>query len=121
IKQLDDSQVLFWRFVNDYTNIPPERVTVEIETDKKLNDSDEKIWAFGFEGDIQFADGKVIAKSEKPLKKKDYVTVLIKFSKNRFGTTDLLNKSFDEVQEEAFKGSDYGSDGVDGSFFGKIK
>src|SRR5699024_2866517 len=33
IKQLnDDSQMLFWQFVNDETNIPPEKVVVEIET-----------------------------------------------------------------------------------------
>ena len=32
IKQLKDKQILFWRFVNDKTNIPPENVWIQIET-----------------------------------------------------------------------------------------
>src|SRR5699024_5866065 len=63
-KQLnDDSQMLFWQFVNDETNIPPEKVVVEIETEKELNDETEKIWAFGFSGEVEFQDGKVVATS----------------------------------------------------------
>src|SRR5690625_785605 len=61
IKQLKDSQMLFWRYVNDATNIPPEQLTIEIETDKQLNVDDEKIWGFGFDGDIHFEKGNVIA------------------------------------------------------------
>src|SRR5699024_8402056 len=89
IKQLDDSQILFWRFVNDQTNIPPENVTVEIETEKEISEAEEGIWGFGFEGDVQFANGKVVAKSDRPLKKKDYVTILVKFPDDQFGTTDV--------------------------------
>src|SRR5699024_10067084 len=64
IKQLEDSQMIFWQFVNSDTNIPPQNVTVTIETDKPLDDGSERIWAFGFEGDIHFEDGKIVAKSD---------------------------------------------------------
>lgn len=117
IKQLEDSQVLFWRFVNDDTNIPPEHVTVEIEANKKLNQNDEAIWGFGFEGDIQFSNGKVVAESNRPLSRSDYVTILVKFADGQFGTEDKINKSFEEVQDEAFEGSDYGKEGSSSSLF----
>src|SRR5699024_8664964 len=110
IKQLEDSQILFWRFVNDKTNIPPEHVTVEIETDKDFNEEEEKIWAFGFSGDIYFDNGKVIASSNQALDDNDYVTVLIKLEDSLFQAEDYINKSFEEVKKQAFKGSDYGKE-----------
>lgn len=115
IKQLEDSQILFWRYVNDETNTPPEKVTIEIETDKALNKDDEKIWAFGYEGDIHFEEEKVVARSNEALSKKDYVTILIRFSDGQFETEDVLDRTFAEVKEEAFVGSDYGSSSDSGS------
>src|SRR5699024_1964832 len=44
VKQLEDDQMIFWRFVNDKTNVPPKNVTVEIETDKGFDIDSEKIW-----------------------------------------------------------------------------
>jgi len=109
VKQLEDSQVLFWRYVNDGTNIPPEKVTIEVETEKELNVDDEKIWAFGFEGEINFDNGKVIAQSDAPLSNNHYATILIKFADGQFATSDIINKTFEEVREEAFIDSDYNS------------
>jgi len=111
IKQLnDDSQMLFWQFVNDETNIPPEKVVVEIETEEELNEETEKIWAFGFSGEVEFLDGKVIATSDSPLTQSDYVTILVHFPEGMFSTDDQLSKSFEDVKEEAFKDSDYETD-----------
>src|SRR5699024_433834 len=110
IKQLEDSQMIFWQCVNSDTNIPPQNVTVTIETDKPLDDGSERIWAFGFEGDIHFEDGKIVAKSDSPLSDSDYVTILTEFSNSNFGTNDVIDQTFEEVKEEAFKGSDYTKD-----------
>src|SRR5690625_1672046 len=110
IKQLQDGQILFWRFVNDQTNIPPEEVTVVIETDSQLNQSTEKIWAFGFDGEINFADGKVIATNDRPLTKTDYVTVLVQFADGMFESGDYIDQSLEEIEEKAFEGSDYGKE-----------
>src|SRR5690625_664999 len=73
IKQLEDNQVLFWRFVNDQTNTPPKKVTVNIETSKQLNADTEKIWGFGFSGDINFYQGNVVAESNQSLDTENYV------------------------------------------------
>lgn len=118
IKQLDDSQMLFWQFVNDETNIPPKRVTVEIEADKPLTEDEERIWAFGFEGDIHFEDDKIIAKNDSPLTSSNYVTILTEFPDNEFATNDVINSSFEEIKEKAMSGSDYTDDNF--SIFFKI-
>lgn len=110
IKQLQDGQILFWRFVNDQTNIPPEEVTVVIETDSQLNQSTEKIWAFGFDGEISFENGKVIATNDRPLTKTDYVTVLVQFADGMFESGDYIDQSLEEIKEKAFEGSDYGKE-----------
>src|SRR5699024_1966844 len=100
-------QILFWRYVNDQTNIPPKKVTIEIETDYPLSEDDERIWGFGFEGDINFVDGKVRAESDAPFMDYNYATVLVAFTENTFQTTDKLNQTFDEIKDKAFENSDY--------------
>jgi len=108
IKQLQDKQILFWRFVNDELNIPPKQIQIEIETDRPLTNENEKIWAFGFEGNVHFVNGLVIAKNEQPLTEDNYATVLIQFPNGTYETNDKIDKTFEEIQEEAFEGSDYG-------------
>src|SRR5699024_7405692 len=75
VKQLEDDQMIFWRFVNDKTNIPPENVTEEIETNKGFDKDTEKIWAFGYKGDIHFVGDRIVAKSDKALTDSNYVNV----------------------------------------------
>lgn len=111
VKQLEDDQMIFWRFVNDKTNIPPENVTVEIETDKGFDKDTEKIWAFGYKGDIHFVGDRIVAKSDKALTDSNYVNVLVQLPEGAFKTNDKLNKTFSEVKDEAFEGSDYKDSG----------
>ena len=113
VKQLKEDQMIFWQFVNDQTNVPPENVTVEIETDKGFDEDSEKIWAFGFEGDIHFIGDRIIAKNDEALRDTNYVTVLVQLPEGAFRTNDKLNKTFDEVKDEAFEGSDYKGSGKD--------
>src|SRR5699024_971875 len=116
IKQLRDSQILFWRFVNDDMNTPPESLTIEIEADRAITEQNEKIWGFGFEGRLNFVNGKVVAKNVEPLMAHNYATVLIKFPDQLFRAKEFIDKPFTEVKDEAFEGSDYGKEQNDISF-----
>ena len=121
VKELEDAQVVFWRFINDQTNIPPESVNVIIETDEPINLEKEKVWSFGYEGEVGTQEGKIIARNSEPLDEDNYLTVLLKFPKGRFSTGAFVDRTFEEVKDEAFKGSDYGSDGESaGSFMNSI-
>lgn len=115
IKELKDSQILFWRFINDKTNVPPQNVTVTIESERQFAQGTERIYAFGYDGDIQFVDGKVVAKSSEPLDNSQYVTVLMGLPEGSFASNDYVDKTFEEIQDEAFIGSDYGVDDSSGS------
>src|SRR5699024_7192894 len=120
VKQLDDSQMMFWQFVNPDTNIPPEKVSIEIETKKPLTDKGEKVWAFGYDGEVQFDGGSIVAFNDSPLKTDDYVTILAQFPDGLFDTNDVITRTFDEFKETAFEGSDYKSEktGVTDFIFG---
>lgn len=107
VKQLQDSQMLFWQFVNSDTNIPPQQVTILIESENQFSEVDEKIWAFGFDGNIAFEEGKIIATSSGPLSSSNYVTILTRLPQGMFVTQDIIDKGFDEIKETAFAGSDY--------------
>jgi len=110
IKELKDSQVIFWRFVNDDLNTPPENVRVTIESEYEFTDVDEKIWAFGYEGNIYFEDGKIVARNNEALNRKNYLTILAQLPEGMFATKDHINKPFEEIKDMAFEGSDYGKE-----------
>lgn len=121
VKQFKDSQAIFWRFINDQTNTPPENVKVVIEGDKEFLDSNSKIWSFGYDGDIVYDKGKIIARSQQAFDKSNYLTILVQLDKGMFSTTSsLINKPFEEIKDEAFEGSDYGADNRKRTIFPRI-
>jgi predicted membrane protein DUF2207 len=110
VKELEDSQMIFWQFVNPDTNIPPEQLEIVIESEHNFNAEEEKIWGFGFGGNIEFQDGKIVATSNGALSRQNYATVLTKLPQGMFETQDILNKNFEEIKDTAFVGSDYSED-----------
>lgn len=107
VKQFKDKQGIFWRFVNDQTNIPPIHVSVTIESDKEFSYKNSSIWAFGYKGDIEFEDNKIVAQNSHFFSKSDYLTILVEFKEDLFLTESKVNKPFEKVKKEAFKGSNY--------------
>lgn len=117
VKELEDSQVLFWQFVNPDTNIPPEEMNLLVESPYDFKDEDQDIWAFGFEGNIEFTEGKILATSSGPLSSSNYVSILTKLPQGMFQTDDILDMSFEDVKEQAFVGSDYGDEDNNGGVY----
>ena len=123
VKQLEDSQAILWKFVNQGTNIPPQSVTVTIDSmEHYFSEENEGIWAFGFSGDINFQDGSILAISDSPLSSRNYVTILTRFEDGMFATDDVIDENFDTIQNMAFEGSDYSQEGSNNifSFFGAV-
>lgn len=83
VKKLNDSDMIFWRFVNDKMTAAPQKVRFVIEKEGEyISNENSKIWAFGSEGKIEFVDGRIDFTSYEPLKSKNYVTVLSEFDKD---------------------------------------
>lgn len=98
-----------FRFVNDGMNTTPTDVKVEIHLADGTPITDEiaDIWAFGYEGQVEFYNGGFIAYTTTPISSDNYVTVMFALEKGILSPSRQENDSFQEVREKAFAGSDY--------------
>ena len=85
-------------------------VTLSMENGILLDQNSAGIWAFGFKGDINFSEGKVIAKTSEPLEGDNSMIIMLRLNKGIISPKTSLDKSFEEVKSRAFEGSDYGYD-----------
>ena len=101
-----------FQFINSGMGTLPTDVTVKIvmQDGIKLDANNAGIWAFGFDGQINFEDGNVVAYTESPLSSSsDSVIIMLQLNKGLINPTRLVDESFEEVKAEAIKGSDYDS------------
>lgn len=102
------------QFVPRDMNSGPTDVTVRIHTQdgRPLASENAAIWAFGFEGQIQFSEDGVLAYTEQPLENDNSVIVLLRLNKGLLRPTRTVDASFADLQTRAFEGSDYQEDKV---------
>lgn len=110
VKNFPDAQGMFWEFLSEGTNIPPKKFRLVIESDRELVDANSNIWAFGYEGDIQFVDGKIVAESSSALRSSNSIRILVEFEEPLFNTSSYYDTPFEDIKDRAFQGSDYGED-----------
>lgn len=118
IKAYTDYDGTNFMFVNPGMNTFPTDCSVVITTydDTWLNEENAAIWAFGYEGMIEFSeDGRVFTYTTSPLTDDECVIVMLRLEKGVVYPQTYVDGSFSEVQERAFEGSDYGE-----SFFDKM-
>ena len=99
-----------FQFINSGMGTLPTDVTVKItmQDGVKLDANNAGIWAFGFDGQINFENGQVVAYTKKPLSSKtDSVIILLQLNKGLINPSRAVDKSFEAVKAQALKGSDY--------------
>lgn len=108
----EESDGFNFRFVNAGMNTTPTSAKVVIKTEDgtELSDKNCNIWAFGYDGDIQFEGGSVVAKTMSDLEYENHMTLMLEFDKGIFAPAYMSSDSFEIVKERAFDGSDYESD-----------
>ena len=95
-------------FLNDMSTFPTDvTLTILNQDGTPLTDSDCAIWAFGYDGQIQFDHGVIRAWTESPLDTGDYMTIMVRFEKGVLSPLRSADGSFEAVKERAFDGSDY--------------
>ena len=109
VKGYTDQDGVNFRFVNDSMNTTPTDVDVEISLwdGTPITDDIANTWAFGFEGQVNFQDGKIIAYTEEAIDSYNHVTIMFSFDKGILLPETNVNGSFETVKEIAFEGSDY--------------
>lgn len=97
------------RFVDEMSFFPTDvALTIRNEDGTPLTDEICDIWAFGFDGQIQFEDGVIRAWSEAPLESGAHMTVMVALEKGVLSPRRAVEDSFETVKERALVGSDYG-------------
>ncbi|ACL20459.1 ribosomal protein S14 [Desulfitobacterium hafniense DCB-2] len=111
-----------FRFVNDGMNTTPTDVKVEIRLadGTPITDETADIWGFGYDGQVEFSDGAILAYTESPIAPENHVTVLFSLEKGILSPSRQEQGSFEEVKETAFSGSDYDDTGEEVSTFEAI-
>ena len=110
IKGYRDANGTNFMFINPEMSTFPTagRIEILMENGTKLDDSNANIWAFGFEGQIEFQGGRVVAYTEKDLEDDNSMIVMMELDKNLLSPRMTMGESFATVREEALKDSDYG-------------
>lgn len=105
-----------FRFVNDRMNTAPTDVKLEIRLADGTPITDEiaDAWGFGYDGQVEFSDGAILAYTKSPIYSENHVTVLFNLEKGILSPARQESGSFEEVRAEAFEGSDYDNIGDPG-------
>ncbi len=110
IKSYSDKDGTNFMFINpNMSTFPTDgRITIVLENGTPLNQDNAAIWAFGFEGEIEFADGKINAYTTNPLEGDNSMIVMFGMDKGIITPETTVDESFEEVKNIAFEDSDYG-------------
>ncbi len=109
IYNLEDSQMLYWKFINDSMNPAPKKFSVKVSGPYKYPDNLD-VWGYGYVGGYAYVYDGVIEMSNNESRDFDsdeYAVLLVKYPINTFITDNKIDtyNNFDEVSEAAKEGS----------------
>lgn len=94
-----DTQGIYFNLLN--INQDVDKVSISISSYNGLSIDNSKIWGLGYDGTINFIDGKVVIDTSY-LPSNKYVVLLVRFEDKYFNSSNYSDKSFDDVYDEAF-------------------
>lgn len=112
VKSYTDYDGFNFRFINPNMSTYPTRLSqfaIEIDPtlNKQLSTDNARVWAFGYNGNIDFANGYVVSYSNGLLDGSNNVTVMLKLNKDVLHPTTIVNESFQVLEDKAMVGSTY--------------
>ncbi|WP_352400821.1 DUF2207 domain-containing protein [Anaerotignum sp.] len=118
----NDRDGMNFRFVNDGMNTTPTDVKVEIRLadGTPITEKNAAVWGFGYDGQVGFSDGAILAYTESAINFSNHVTVMFSMDKGIIAPARQELGSFEEVKETAMIGSDYDNTGEEISTFEAI-
>lgn len=110
IKSYTDCDGTNFMFINpNMSTFPTEgRINIVLENGIALNEDNSGIWAFGYDGSIEFQNGAVTARTDLPLTDDASMIVMLRMDKGLIFPETDVDSSFDVIKNKAFEGSDYG-------------
>ena len=114
VVSLNDADMIYWNLFPKEFKISPNSVNIVIESDINF-DTNLPVWGYGKYGAPTYVrDNKIIMSSNnKKVLENEYLTLLVKFSRNSFNTNVNINQNFDyylnmaNKQSKVYKYSQY--------------
>ena len=109
VKSLTDYDVLHMQFISPGLSSRPQHCRVTISSEGcEFTADNSGIWAFGFNGTVNFVGGDIVAESDAQFSSdEESVIILSRFDKGIFAPTSVKDYDFASVRDMAFKGSSY--------------
>lgn len=108
VKSLNDYDMLHMQFVSPGLSAPPQHCRVTLSAPgREFNADNSGIWAFGYNGAINFSGGAIVAESDEEFVRNSSVIILARFDKGIFTPVSTRDYDFEAVKEKAFEGSSY--------------
>ncbi len=115
IYNVDDAQVLYWKFVNDSMDPAPKTFTVTVKGPNYYEDTLD-VWGYGYKG-YAYVDNGVISMSSvenRYFTSDEYAVLLVKYPLETFKTDNYISDyhTFNDFYEKAEEGTfdyDYGN------------
>ncbi len=110
IKSYTDFDGTNFMFINpDMSTFPTDaHISIVMQNGTKLDENNAGIWAFGYEGYVEFLEGNINAYTTSALENDDSMIVMLRLDQGIIFPKTTLNESFETVMQKAFDGSDYG-------------
>lgn len=100
VNKYDDSQGIYFKLLKLDQRV--DNVNIKVRSYLPLTLDNSRIWGFGYTGEVNFLDNNIVM-SVGELLSTEYVTLMVRFETDLFKTTSYINKSFDNIYEEAFE------------------
>jgi len=85
-------------------------ISIVLQNGLELNEENAGIWAFGYDGYVEFQNGSVNAYTTSALNGNNSMIILLRMNKGIVFPKTAINEPFDNIKDKAFEGSDYGDD-----------
>lgn len=105
VSTTEDSDIIYWTLFPYDFSARPDNVTIKIYSDEKFSDTLD-VWGYGKYGAPCYVyDGRIEMTSDGPLDSDEYLTILVKFEKGTFRTSNTVDNDFDYYHNMAEEGA----------------
>lgn len=105
VAKLTDSDMVYWTLIPHNLGDEPESTYIKIYSDFRYND-DLPVWGYGNYGGYAYVyDGYIEMSSDGSLASDEYMTILVKFPKDTFTNSNILNNDFNYYLDMAEEGA----------------
>lgn len=105
VSSLNDADMVYWNLIPYELSSKPGNVHIRIYADEYFS-QDLDVWGFGNYGGTAYVyNGYIEMNSEGTLESNEYMTILVKFDKGTFNTSNAINEDFDYYLDMAKEGT----------------